>query len=75
MAPDTENKKVELTAEEAAYFAERAETTKFDNDGNAVINNRAARRKRPATDPKFTKATHSLKLARATSKKEYRKTH
>lgn len=71
----TEKQKVELTAEEAAYFAEHAGTTRFDNDGNAVIENRAARRKRPVTDPKYTKATHSLKLARASSKKEYRKTH
>lgn len=38
--------------------------TTFDNNGNMVIKNRAARRQRPATDPKYTKATHSLKKAR-----------
>lgn len=67
--------KVQLTAEEAELLAQRGMTTRFDNDGNMVIKNRAARRKRPASDPKYTKATHSLRLKRANSKKEYRKNH
>tara|TARA_B100001250_G_C19490080_1_gene652683 strand:+ start:315 stop:620 length:306 start_codon:yes stop_codon:yes gene_type:complete len=38
--------------------------TYFDNDGNMVTKNRAARRHKPASDPKYTKATHSLKKKR-----------
>lgn len=37
-------------------------TTFFDNEGRMFTKNRAARRKRPATDPMYTKSTHSQKL-------------
>jgi len=70
-----EQAKVELTQEEIEYFAEHGGITTFDNDGNMVIKTRAARRQRPATDPKYTKSTHSLQLARAKSKKAFRKAH
>lgn len=59
MKKETESDKVELTPEEAAYFASRGQTTRFDNEGNMVISNRAARRKRPVVDPDFTKSTWS----------------
>lgn len=77
----------QLNAEEAAYLSEHGGTTRFDNDGNAVIENRAARRRKPlklrnifhgrVTVPNnaLTKSTHSIRLARAESKKVYRKTH
>lgn len=68
MNTDT-NKKIEISAEEAEYLAEHGMTTRFDNEGNMVISNRAARRRRPATDPKYTKATHSLRLKRYGKKK------
>lgn len=70
---NAEMEKVQLTQEEIEYFASQGGITHFDNEGNAVITNRAARRKRPKTDPKYTKATHSLKLKRASSKKKARK--
>ena len=43
-------------------------TISFDNNGNEIVHNRANRRNRPANDPKYTKATHSLKLSRAKEK-------
>lgn len=52
-----EKQKVELTAEEIEEFAKRGQTTRFDNEGNMFISNRAARRKRPASNPDDTKAT------------------
>ncbi len=44
-------------------------TTYFDNDGNMVTKNRAARRQAPASDPRYTKATHSLEIKRHGKKK------
>lgn len=38
--------------------------TKFDNEGNIRIDNRAARRRKPPTDNKFTKANHKIKKER-----------
>jgi len=39
-------------------------TTYSDNEGNMVVKNRAARRRRPITPPYYTKSTHSLKKLR-----------
>ena len=39
-------------------------TTYFDNDGNMIMKNRAARRQRPTVAPKYTKANHPIKKAR-----------
>jgi len=43
-------------------------TISFDNLGNEIVHNRANRRNRPANDPQYTKATQSLKVARAKEK-------
>lgn len=67
--------KAQPTQEEIDYLTENGYQTRFDNDGNMVVSNRAARRKKTPSDPAFTKATHSLNLARAKSKKAYRKNH
>ena len=61
--------KAELTQEEIELLSQRGGITKFDNDGNMVYTNRAARRNRPATDPKYTKATHSQKINKIGKKK------
>jgi hypothetical protein len=66
---------VKLTPEEVQYLAEKEKGTRFDNEGREVVENRKTRRTKPTTDPKYTKATHSLKLAAAKSKKAYRKNH
>lgn len=61
--------KANLTPEELAYFASRQETSRLDNQGNEIVQNRAARRKRPATDVKYTKNNHSQKLKKLGKKK------
>lgn len=38
--------------------------TRFDNEGNMMITNRAARRKKPTTPSHYTKSTHSQKKLR-----------
>lgn len=62
-------KKANLTPEELEYFASKEPMTRFDNKGNEVVENRATRRKRPATDSKYTKATHSQKILKLGKKK------
>jgi hypothetical protein len=61
--------KQQITAEEAEYLASKGMTTRFDENGNPFISNRAARRKRPVTDSKYTKSTHSQKLKKLGKKK------
>jgi hypothetical protein len=39
-------------------------TIGFDNNGNMVAKTRAMRRRKPPTENKYTKATHSIKKAR-----------
>lgn len=39
-------------------------TMGFDNEGQMVAKTRAMRRQKPATEAKYTKATHSVKKAR-----------
>lgn len=39
-------------------------TIGFDNDGNMIAKSRAVRRRKLPSDPKYTKATHSLKKIR-----------
>jgi len=39
-------------------------TTYFDNEGNMVTKNRAARRQRPTTPPYYTKSNHAQKKLR-----------
>lgn len=65
------NAKIEtpLSPEEIEYLASKQENTRFDNEGNEVVQNRAARRKRPASDPKYTKNTHTQKLRKIGKKK------
>lgn len=62
----------EISKEEAEYLSEHGAQTRFDNDGNMVIENRASRRQRPVTDPKYTKSTHSQKI-KLYGKKKVRK--
>ena len=64
--------KVDLSQEEIELLSQRGGITKFDNEGRMIYTNRAARRKRPPTDPKYTKATHS-QLLRKLGKKKARK--
>lgn len=66
---DDQLKKANLTPEELAYFASREPHTRFDNEGNEIIGNRAQRRKRPTTDSKYTKNTHSQQIKKVGRKK------
>ena len=45
-------------------FKESGVSTGFSNSGKTIVYNRISRRNRPATDPKYTKSTHSLKKSR-----------
>lgn len=58
-----------LTQEEIEILAQRQPHTRFDNEGREVVQNRAARRKRPATDSKYTKNNHSQKIKKLGKKK------
>lgn len=66
---DDQLKKANLTPEELAYFASKEPMTRFDNEGREVAQNRAARRKRPATDPKYTKNNHVQQIRKVGKKK------
>lgn len=49
---------------EGKVIKESEVTISFNNDGEMVVHNRAARRQRPFTPPFYTKSTHSLKKLR-----------
>lgn len=59
----------QLTQEEIEYLASKQENTRFDNQGREIVQNRAARRKRPASDPKYTKNTHTQQMLKVGKKK------
>lgn len=59
----------QLSQEEIEYLASRADNTRFDNEGREIVQNRAARRKRPASDSKYTKNTHTQKIRKLGKKK------
>jgi hypothetical protein len=57
-----------VVAPKPTVFKESPATIAFNNAGEMVVHNRAARRNRPANDPQYTKATQSLKVARKKEK-------
>lgn len=62
-------KKAKLTPEEMEYFASTLGNSRLDNEGKEVLGNRAARRKRPASDPKYTTNNHTQKIRKLGKKK------